>query len=172
MKNNKNIFSGIVFEQSGIHLAGTPGETGWKNRRFMEFGVHFAPPTKIFPDEILIKSAHEYLIDLSNYAKIVWIGPRIRHHLTDRQIVVRGCDFPYQLQPGQEDLTKRLDDYIQKITTGSVVKFFSQQKIFNYTFPEDLISCDALYWNDAFHLSASGEARMGARFDVLSLFNE
>lgn len=37
----------------------------------------------------------------------------------------------------------------------------------NLSLPEDLLTCDAIYWSDGDHLSAAGEVYFGERFDLL-----
>lgn len=36
------------------------------------------------------------------------------------------------------------------------------------TFPEDLLTCDALFYEDGDHLTAAGEKRFGARLDLIN----
>ena len=43
------------------------------------------------------------------------------------------------------------------------LKPISQNKIFNFRFPEDYLNCKNLYWSDGDHFSADGEIRFGKR---------
>lgn len=81
----------------------------------------------------------------------------------------RGCDYPYAFRENQLEQYERLDSYIAKTVAESQFTYISQLDLLDITLPEDLLSCEALFWQDGDHLSAAGEDRFGARLDLMRL---
>lgn len=169
IKNTPGIFRGVVYEQAAYFLLRTDSEKGSRemfNRLDLETEVAGIGISKKNVDAV-----HDYLRNLAKYVDVLWFGPRIEPHITKRDVLRRGCDYEFRLRPKQQDVFQKLDAHISAIVgRGQVIRFVSQNEALQYAFPRDFMSCKTAYWSDGDHLSAEGEKRFGARFDVLSLF--
>lgn len=94
------------------------------------------------------------------------IEAAIEPHITDRQIMERGCEFGFSYRPNQNELFDTLDSFIQvdiANRASSNLTTVSQNRLFNFNFPDDFMNCKEIYWSDGDHLSAAGEVRFGHR---------
>ena len=83
-------------------------------------------------------------------------------------ILRHGCDYNYQLRPGQYAVFDALDSAIEKVVAvDSKVRFVSQNKLFDYQIPRDFLSCQTVYWADGDHLTEEGEQYFGRRINLL-----
>lgn len=168
VKENPNVFAGIVYEQAAFYLLRTKFEKG---SRGMLSALPFDRKVEgVEVDKDHVTAVYDYLKKLSKYINVVWFGSRIEPHFSDRMILQRGCDFAYVLRPGQRRIFDSLDAFISALVEqDNMVGFVSQNEALQFTFPRDFMSCDVIYWFDGDHLSAEGEKRFGARFDIESL---
>lgn len=168
VKENSHVFYGVIFEQAGFYLLRKNNKKG--DRPMFENSPYGVPLTDIDRDEDHIQKTYHFLKKLSEHTKVVWFGPRIEHHITVKMILQKGCDFDFKLRPNHRQIFDDLDAYIEKLLANDDrVRFVSQNKVFQFRFPDDLMSCTVNYWSDGDHLSAIGEERFGKRFDVLGL---
>jgi hypothetical protein len=124
--------------------------------------------TGISPDMQVIDGVAAYLSELARYTPVLWVGPRIEPHVPTKYLLRHGCDFAYELRPGQEDMFRDLDrllhDFVQNVPG---VDYISQNEAFDIRFPRDLLSCDKILWADGNHLSRDGEIEMARRFNLV-----
>ncbi|MCK5877582.1 MAG: acyltransferase [Candidatus Marithrix sp.] len=169
VRENKDIFYGVIYEQAGFNLLRNKEKKGNKSMiADIPYGVEV---NGIYPDEERIYKVYTYIKNLSDYINVVWFGSRIEPQITIRTILKRGCDSGFMLRPKQREVFEKLDSYIDNlITDTNSLRFISQNKVFNYRFPADFMDCKGIYWIDGNHLGGLGEKMVGKRFDVMSLF--
>jgi len=170
VKSNTDIFYGVIYEQAGFYLLRTDKKRG---DRDMFSSIPLSGSVNgIYPDEDHIKGTYNYLKRLSAYVYVVWFGPRIEPHITDKMILKMSCNFKFKTRRNEEELFDNLDSYINRLTKGSArMHFVSQNEVLKYKFPDDFMTCNNLYWFDGDHLSSAGEIRFGKRFDFNKLFH-
>ena len=170
IKHNKNIFHGLIYEQAGFTLLKTKKEKG--NRVMFNQKGEKETIKNIYINVDSVNKTYKHLYKMSKYIKVIWFGSRVEPHITKRIIIKNGCDYEFKLRPNQKEVFKKLDTYIKTLDFNkNNLSFISQNNTFNYQFPDDFMSCKALYWSDGDHLSTSGEKRFGERFDILGLFS-
>ena len=77
-----------------------------------------------------------------------------------------GCRFDYAPRPGLSEAFTALDKAIADQVNRSDdprIRAVSQIAMMRFTFPDDLLNCQELYWSDGNHFSAAGEIRFGRR---------
>ncbi|OAD22355.1 membrane-located cell surface saccharidesaccharide acetylase [Candidatus Thiomargarita nelsonii] len=169
VKKNKDFFNGVIFEQAGFYLLRTKEKKG--SRQMFTNTPYGVALNDIDLDEDHIYKVYRFLKSLSDHVNVVWFGSRIEPHITARMILQRGCNFDFMLRPKQREIFEELDSYIEKLVADEErLHFVSQNKVFQYRFPDDFMSCNGIYWSDGDHLSALGEERFGKYFSVLGLF--
>ncbi|WP_418135127.1 acyltransferase family protein [Psychromonas sp. GE-S-Ul-11] len=163
IKENKNIFDHVIYEQAGFYLL--LDEHGQKGSRFMFDKLALdAPIERISIDTEHVKLVIDYLTELSKLTHVTWFGSRVEPHFTYKQILQKNCTSNFTLRSGQKAPFIKLDDHIRsKVKPIPNLKFVSQNKTLNYSFPQDFMSCEHLLWADGDHLSANGEVLFGKR---------
>lgn len=157
------LFQRVVFETAGQHLLYMEGG------REAEALFQLTPPDGAMPiDQISIRRERlaliaDYASRLAQSVPVFWLTPRIEHHLDDAYIMARGCGYAFALRGGQEALFQRLAGAIADTPVGPGVTIVDQNTAAQISFPEDFMTCDAMYWIDGDHLSQSGRARIGPR---------
>ncbi len=160
IQDNPDVFSQVLFEQSGQHLLNHQKDVH-AHVKGLNAGKE-SPALKEFTNPIL-----SYLEKLAHHVPVLWFGPRISIQADKTEILARGCDFPYMPIPGLEETHKAVDIYLEEtLKTANNISYLSQNKALGFTFPEDFMNCENMYWSDNTHLSAKGEARFGGRFDL------
>lgn len=159
-------FSAVVYEQAAFYLF--KDKYGHKGTRSMFFTVPLdGRYDGISVDSDSVNVVAEYLGVLAGYNRVVWFGSRLEPHITDSMIMARGCSYDYKLRENQHDIFDALDDDMESIVEkypGLV--FYSQNEMYKFSFPEDFMNCNNIFWSDGDHFSAEGERYFGSRFDV------
>lgn len=152
-----DLFSRVVFEVAGQHLMVGPG--GRRTKRL--FG--FYPPGAEMPaaDLTLLTDHFErnaaYVRAVSAYVPVFWLSPRIEPQLDDAHIMAHGCDYAFELRPGQQAVFDRMARAVEAaVAEDPAITPLDQGALIHLTMPQDFITCDALHWRDGDHLSASG----------------
>jgi len=166
---NKSIFSSVIYEQAGLFLL--MKNSGQKGSRKMFTEIPYLDNVQgIKTDVDHVNSVVEYLNDLSNYTNVIWFGPRLEPHILESTILKHKCSYPFHLRKDQKKVFERLDNYILNSVKEKNFDFISQNKLFNFSFPEDFMTCEDKYWSDGDHFSSSGELRFSKRFDPTILY--
>jgi peptidoglycan/LPS O-acetylase OafA/YrhL len=167
VEEHRDVFSLVIYEQAAFYLVRNDERRA--NRRMFTRIPLDEPVAGLYPNVPLIAKVHGYLAELSHYAPVLWFGPRVEPHIDRDDILRLGCDHPFTLRDRQEEVFDALDERIAE-TVGDAPNFdyLSQNDAFGYRFPEDFMTCDALYWSDGDHLSTDGERRFGERYDLLA----
>ncbi len=169
IEEHPNVFRGVVYEQAAYFLLKKGPHSG-SREMFTRLALD-DEVTGITTNDTNILAVRDYLNNLARHVDVAWFGPRIEPHIAKMDILKRGCAHDFRLRPNQLDIFQNLDARIASLLEGeSRIRFMSQNEAFQYQFPRDFMSCDAIYWSDGDHLSAEGEKRFGSRFNVLSLF--
>lgn len=160
-ENNK-VFKHIIYEQAGFYLLLEGVEKG---SRQMYADLDLSETVQdINVDKAHIQKVSEYLGKLSNYTSVTWFGSRAEPHITNKQLLNKGCNYKYKLRENQLEsfylLDKELESTLQAKTN---LKFLSQNKVMNFDFSKDLINCDYKLWDDGDHLSKKGEEVLSGR---------
>ncbi|WP_082890467.1 acyltransferase family protein [Halotalea alkalilenta] len=156
VKTNPGVFDKVLYTQAGFHLLET--NDGRQGRQIIsdipEFGSVDASNFVIEQDNI--NKVIDYLDELSNYTRAIWIGPRIEPHIGFNYVMRRGCNFHYSLRNGLEEVFYRLDREIASMSTRSNVEYISQVDVIKLDMNNDFINCSEFYWSDGDHWSLEG----------------
>ena len=153
--------------QSGSYLLKTDRKLG--SREMFSSLPMAAAIERIYPNKVFVDAVADYLRKISKYVPVVWIGPRVEPHISQKYILRQGCCYNYKLRPNQYEVFQLLDAYIKRIVgVEPGISFISQNEMFGFKFPHDLITCDSIYWADGEHFSEEGEKYFGARFNLLN----
>ncbi len=162
IQENPAIFSEVIFEQSGQYLL----------QRQKDVRAYAKNPDKAEETpymEEFIQPISEYLARLGKYNRVLWFGPRLNIGIKETDILDHGCNYDFTPRAGFQETYDAIDIYLEdKVKTLENVFYLSQNKAFAYSFPEDFMNCSEIYWSDGSHLSAEGEKRFGARFDLIN----
>jgi len=165
IKNNQLVFRHVIYEQAGFYLLLDTNRR--KGTRTMFSSLPYdAYVDNFVPDIDHINGTLHYLSDISKIVPVTWLLPRIEHHISFNFLLKNGCEFNFVLRPNMVEVFLMLERSISNLVTESGLinlKVISQNSIFNFIFPEDLLSCNEIYWRDGDHFSSSGEKRFGSR---------
>ena len=166
VRENPDTISHVIYEQAGVFLLRT--EKGRSTREFFSKLPLTHPVSGIFVEEQSVEATYQYLRKLSDVIPVLWFGPRVEPHITDKMILSLGCDHSFKLRTHHREIFEQLDSYISNIAISDErLAFLSQNNVFDFNFPSDFMSCDQIFWSDSDHFSADGEKRFGARFDLI-----
>lgn len=167
----KSPFSDIYYTQAGFHLlAGENGELG----RGIISSIPVADRLPFEDYQILgsrVEAVIEYLNNLSSYASVTWIGPRVEPHIGIVELLAKGCEGSFHLRNGQRELYLRLDDFIKASVERSLFKYRSQIEAYTFDIEKDFLDCDTTYWTDGDHWSRSGAERFVGKLDKAGVFD-
>lgn len=152
-----DVFYLVLFEQAGFYLLRNQDGEGSRSM-FTELAFDEAV-TGVTIDEERIRLTSEYLYSLSKIVKVNWFLPRAEHHISNKLVFNKGCDYHYSYRPNMYEVFNSLDRYIEKsvkIEFGEQFKTVSQNNMLKFNFPNDFINCENIYWSDGDHFSASG----------------
>ncbi len=159
------MFQLVIFEQAGFYLLREDEKTPGSRAMFHNLGPK-EPVEGLLVDEQNVQLTADYLDHLSQYTPVLWFLPRPDPHIPDTQIIEGGCRYEFSYRPGQKEVFDLLDRYIEMHVQARGNRHFttlSQSATFNFRFPEDFMTCDAIYWADGDHFSSSGEEKFGDR---------
>jgi hypothetical protein len=161
--SSNKIFKHAIFEQSGSYLL--LDKNGNKGSREMFSNLSLSDEVRGLSVDIdNVNKVQSYLQSLSQHTQVTWFGSRIEPHITNQQILNLGCDFDFTLRKNQSTIFSHLDDYISNnLDSSKPLRFVSQNKLFEFNFPDDFMNCKDIFWTDGDHLSDSGEKRFGER---------
>jgi peptidoglycan/LPS O-acetylase OafA/YrhL len=157
------LFKHIIYEQGGFYLLRDKRGDKGSRRMFSDLSLSEA----VAGITVATANVHKvlnYLIQLSSLAPVTWFGSRIEPHITNRQILEKGCNFGFSLRPNQQQPFRTLDDYISTaVSAHKNIKYVSQNQLFKFDFSQDLLTCSNKFWDDGDHFSSAGEERFGRR---------
>lgn len=110
-------------------------------------------------NEAFISSVEDYLARIAENTEVVWLGPRIEPHISNRLILSKGCDGRFTLRGGQEEIFENLDRDIGERIEASRVRYISQISSYDFNIADDFINCSVWYWSDSDHWSLPGAAK-------------
>lgn len=161
-----DVFELVTYTQAGFYLLHGQGYQTGRRSMFAELEPG-APTPPYEPHPPRLAEVKTYLETLARHVPVVWLTPRLEPHISMDQIKRQGCAHPYQLRPGLRKVFDGLEAAIAAALSGSEVKVLLQSDLLGLSMPQDLLSCDALYWSDGDHFSNAGEKRFGQRLQVL-----
>ncbi len=159
LSENDALFSHAIYEKAGyLMLDGS--------RR--EIRAEATDASEIPPETAEIEGVLDFLTALSPFTDVVWFGPRIEPLIRAEEHYRDNCRMEIPVDPSQKEIFHELDAYLAaRLAATPEVGYISQIEAYDFRFPRDLGSCEALYWMDRNHFSAAGEAAFGRRFDIL-----
>ena len=173
VSKNKHVFKRIIYEQTGRTLLLDDKGEEVTNSSFLVRPKNEPFPVMAVNQERLTK-VYEYLLELANYTNVIWFGPRIEPHISERFMLKVGCKFRYALSPEKiapfNELDKAIKTIIQRSDLQPGLDFISQIELVNFDISSDFTSCKKLYWSDGNHWSAHGERLFGQRLTKLMSF--
>ncbi|MDC9529402.1 SGNH hydrolase domain-containing protein [Pseudoalteromonas sp. Angola-7] len=164
--DNSHIFEHIIYEQAGFYLF--LDENNNKGNREMFNKLALTDKVEnIGINEEYVKQVSYYLAEISEVIPVTWFGSRVEPHFSSQQVLSKGCDYGFSLRDGHKLIFNELDKAMSNEASAfDYIKFSSQNKVMNYTFPEDFMTCEYLLWSDGDHLSSSGEEFFGERLPL------
>lgn len=166
IEDRPDVFEFAVYEQAGFYLLHGAGFDLGGRRMFERLSPN-EPVPRFEPHMGYVQAVKEYLERIASHIPTVWLSPRIEPHIQPTFIRKAGCDYPYMLRPGTEEVFLKLEATIAETLSASPVEFMSQHNLLKLSFPEDFLSCDVLFWSDGDHFSNAGEERFGKRMQVV-----
>ncbi len=163
VRSNEHVFETIIFEQAGFYLL--ENEFGEEGRRdfFDKYKLDEMIPSYSVSKKNIERNIY-YLMNMPNDIKIVWFGPRVEPHISQKILLNRGCDAEYKLRPNQKAVFENLDGYISEKLSRTRIEYVSQIQLMKLDMGHDFMNCDTLYWSDGDHLSTTGEQYFGDRY--------
>lgn len=161
IEKNTDVFSNVIYERAGSHMILNKFEK--RNIRTSKFDQqHF----KADGDTIDIITS--YLNSLSKSVPVIWFGPRIEPLIGDTELFDATCKNEFVLGEAHKKVFRDLDHYIDVQLKGyDKINYISQNKVYQFNFPDDYGSCEGLLWMDEDHFSALGDLVFGARYNLL-----
>ncbi len=157
------LFKLVIFEQAGFYLMQGEGYDHGQRGMLADLPIDVPVPDFI-PNTDWIDRNIAYLEQVAARTRLVWFGPRLEPHFPARMILRAGCTYPYALRDNQRAVFDRLEAEIEARLAGTQIEYLSQNRLAAFSFPEDLMSCDVIYWSSGDHFSAAGERYFGTRF--------
>lgn len=169
--SNPSVFTRVIFEQAGFYLLRTDAELGSRDL-FTRVPLNDSV-FDIYPNIAYLNSVHKYLAELGQHVPVLWFGSRVEPHISERDIFRHGCKYDYRLREHQYEAFLALDEAIARLTDKHKrVAFLSQNKVFDFRFPRDFMTCNKSYWTGGDHFSEAGEEYFGKRYNLLRHFDE
>lgn len=161
---NPDVFQKVIYETAGQHLlVDKNGRTS--ERLFANLGPEGAMDLALLQIRFdMIADQAAYLARITPYTAVLWLTPRIEFHFTDSYIIRKGCDYEFELRPGQAQVFDQLAVSIASAESGQdALKVVNQNDILALQMPSDFMTCDRSLWSDGDHLSAAGIVEFGSR---------
>ncbi|MEY4592851.1 MAG: hypothetical protein RIR18_1746 [Pseudomonadota bacterium] len=152
----------VIYNQAGFYLVkDTTGADGSRDI----FGQ--SNLATYLPNEIFIQKVSDYLTELSQHSKVIWLGPWIEPHLNVSALnkYSTNCQHIEIDSPGKTEKTFRhLDNFINdNLHQKNNLKYISIIEIINFDIKTDLFNCSGVFWRDGDHWSELGMQRFGQR---------
>lgn len=158
-----DVFRKVIYEQAGFYLMKDEAEQAGSRKMFSEISLD-ETIGDLRPNIQYIDNVYAYLHQISEYVDVVWMGSKIEPHISDGEIMRRGCDFDYTLRPGQRAAFDRLNLQIaEKVANHDRMHYVDTNRLYSFVFPRDFINCSIAYWSDGDHFSMFGEMEFGSR---------
>ena len=103
-----------------------------------------------------INNLEKYIISISDYVDVVWLGSRIEPSIDPKKILKNGCKNKITLKKNIKKNFVNLDNFIKEISLNKNYKYISQADAINFNDKKDLFNCSEIFWRDGDHFSVSG----------------
>ena len=161
--NNSHIFEHVIYEQAGFYLFLDENNNQGNREMFKKLALT-DKVENIAINEVYAKQVSNYLAEVSEAIPVTWFGSRVEPHFSSQHILNKGCAYKFDLRDGHKLIFNELDKVIEEEASAlDNVKFLSQNKLIDYNFQEDFMTCESLFWTDGDHLSSIGEEVFGER---------
>jgi hypothetical protein len=154
----------VIFETAGQHMV--QDRAGRSSERLF---MRFAPEDRIATASLVlrenaVRAIGSYVEDIAQFVPVFWLTPRQEPHIPDSYIMRKGCDHPFALRPGQQELFAGLAALVARIGGDLAnVTVVDQMDLVKLQMPQDFLTCERSFWTDADHLSTEGRASFGDR---------
>lgn len=159
------LFRHVIYEQGGFYLL--RDSNGLEGNRSMFSDLQLSDTVEgISVNSANVKKTLQYLDALSAFVPVTWYGSRIEPHITHRQLLKLGCNYPFALRPGQRKVFNELEYFASSQVSAAGnrnLRYISQNDLMNFDFSKDLMTCRVKYWDDGDHYSDNGEIIFGKR---------
>jgi peptidoglycan/LPS O-acetylase OafA/YrhL len=155
----KSFIALTVFHQSGAYLMETPsGKTS--DRNVLKKGGQY--PFEPMHENIRISK--KYVTALTEFSDVIWLGPRIEHHLSKRKLISQGCsDTSREMDTNVKVSFLNLDKYLETQSVGFT--YISLINVLNFSSGTDILDCNNAYFLDGDHWSNAGAYKFGRLID-------
>lgn len=161
IEKNTGVFSNVIYERAGSHMISNKSEKRHiRTSKFEE--QHFNA------DGDTIDVIISYLNSLSESVPVIWFGPRLEPLIGDTELFDATCKSKFVLSDPHKNVFNNLDHYIDaQLKEYEKINYISQNKAYQFSFPDDYGSCEGLLWMDEDHFSALGDLVFGMRYNLL-----
>ncbi|WP_440408308.1 acyltransferase family protein [Neorhizobium petrolearium] len=147
----------IVYMQAGFYLLDAPDGTIGSRDMFHRYDGRSFDASRH-----RITLTLSYLRKLSLHTPMVWLGPWIDPHVTQNQLVARGCDGLAALpNPFVIPSYRHLDEMARAMADQHQITYVSTISAVNFDPRNDILDCRHVYFMDADHWSEAGGAKFG-----------
>ncbi|MBN8544211.1 MAG: acyltransferase [Alphaproteobacteria bacterium] len=162
LERHPSLFEHIMYEQAGWEML--RDMHGRPLAQDMISGLPLDARVPDFtPNRDSINAARDYLVKLTPFARVTWLGPRLEPEITETMVIQRGCDYPFTLRPNQEAVFRGFDSAISDALSSSTIHYRSQIDLIQLDMKNDFMNCEQTYWKDRNHYSEAGEAYFAKR---------
>lgn len=154
----------VYYTQAGFHLLErVEGQSVVVGRNiFRRAGNAIAEGSVNVVYEDLVKVS-EYLESLTEFVDVAWVGPRVEPHISDLDILQKGCSAQFLLREGQEEIFNNLSLAIESLSSSYSYSFINQISKVSFDMENDFINCDVWFWRDGDHWSLYGAKEFTSR---------
>ncbi|MEH6386426.1 MAG: acyltransferase family protein [Pseudomonas profundi] len=157
LQQHPDLFHTVIFNEAGFYLLQTP-----EGRTVSRAALSEQSHTGFVPNERYIDGTLQYLQQLEQYSRVVWLGPWTEPHILPREYVLHGCESPPEIRKPLRETFEQLDDRIADTAqTYKGIDYRSSIKTLNLSGGHQLMDCQNLYFRDGDHWTIAGELRFG-----------
>jgi len=173
VSKNERVFNKIIYEQTGRTLLQDSKGKSLTKSAFL-YNAKKSSLSNIMVNQENLEEVYVYLTRLSTFTDVIWLGPRIEPHISERLMLKVGCDFKFTMEEAKMKPFKMADrairNKVNKHAEQTNLVFISQINTIKFNISRDFTSCQELYWSDGSHWSAHGEKMFGQRLSQLATF--
>ncbi|MDH5229689.1 MAG: acyltransferase [Gammaproteobacteria bacterium] len=158
-------FHTVIYEQAGFYLLMDEVNNIQNSRLIFDRYNYEESVPDLTPHSSHISRVSEYLLSLSEHTKLIWLGPRIEHHIPKRVMLRLGCSYQYHLRDGTRTAFETLDNSIRDRLSDeryNKITYVSQLDAYSFEPETDILTCETSFWNDGDHWNRVGEKKFGA----------
>ena len=157
LEQHPKLFHTVVFNEAGFYLLQTP-----QGRTVTRAELSAQAQSEFIPNDLYVERTLEYLQQLSQLSRVVWLGPWTEPHILPREYVLNGCKSPPEIRPSLRNSFEDLDQHIASSATRYPgIDYRSTIETLYLHGGDQVMDCQHLYFRDGDHWTIAGELRFG-----------